>query len=138
MWRALLQVSLAAGLTAGTAAADEWTKRFTVSGKPELRVDANDGSVIVRTWDRKEIEARVTTVHWRIPADIQVVDHQTGDRVDIELRMPRHAVNFTFGRRAIQLELHAPRELRSNTHTCDGSITAQARRGDTRLATRAG
>jgi len=135
MRRALLQISLAAGLTATTAAADEWTKRFTISGKPELRVDANDGAVIVRTWDRKEIEARVTTVHWRIPADIQVIDHQTGDHVDIELRMPRHAINFNFGRRSIQLELHVPRELRSNIRTGDGSITVQDLRGDTRLVT---
>jgi hypothetical protein len=119
------------------ALADEWSKRFPVSGRPELRVDANDGSVVVHIWDRKEIEAHVTTNYWKIPADIQVVDRQSGDRVELEIRMPRHhmfELNFG-GRRSIQVDLHVPREVRSDIRTGDGSITVDSIHGETHLAT---
>ena len=119
----------------GAALADDWSKTFQISGRPDLRVNVNDGSVTVRTWDRKEIEARVTTVHWRIPSDVQVVDHQSGDHVELEVRMPHHVFSFNLGRRSIQVELRVPRELRSDIRTGDGSIVAENLRGETRLST---
>lgn len=118
------------------ALADEWSKRFPVSGRPDLRVDANDGSVVVHIWDRKEIEARVTTTHWRIPSDIQVVDRQSGDHVELELRMPRHHLfSLNLGHASIQVELHVPRELRSDIRTGDGNITVDSVHGETHLST---
>ncbi|HEX4595244.1 MAG TPA: DUF4097 family beta strand repeat-containing protein, partial [Bryobacteraceae bacterium] len=119
----------------GVASADDWSKTFQVSGRPELRVNVNDGSVTVRTWDRKEIEARVTTVHWRIPGEVQVIDHQTGDHVDLEVRMPHHQFMLNFGQRSVQVELRVPRELRSDIRTGDGSIIVENLRGETRLST---
>ena len=44
------------------AQADEWTKKYTVVGQPEVRVETNDGNVRVDTWDLREIEARVEAV----------------------------------------------------------------------------
>jgi hypothetical protein len=125
---------LAAGL-ANTALADEWSKRFPVSGRPELRVQTDDGSVVVSTWDRKEIEARVTTARWKIPADVEVIDHQTGDRVELEVRMRHHVFMLNFGNRSIRVELHVPRDLRSDIHTGDGSIRVEAVHGETHLQT---
>src|ERR1700680_974303 len=110
----------------GAALADDWSKTFQISGKPELRVNANDGSVTVRTWERKEIEARVTTIRWKIPSDVQVVEHQTGDHVDLEVRMPHRMFSLNFGQRSsIQVELRVPRELQSDIRTGDGSIIVE-------------
>lgn len=135
MLRALLQLSLAAAIANTAALADDWSKKFAVSGKPELRVDANDGSVTVRTWDRKEIEARVTTVGWRIsPSEVQIVDHQMGDVVKLEVRTPHRAI-VLFGIRSIRVELQVPRELRSDIRTGDGGITVESLRGETHLNT---
>jgi hypothetical protein len=120
----------------GAALADDWSKTFQISGRPELRVNANDGSVTIRTWDRKEIEARVTTVRWKIPSEVQVVDHQSGDRVELEVRMPHRMFTLNFGQRSsIQVELRVPREIRSDIRTGDGSIIAENLRGETRLST---
>ena len=129
--------SLALAVALSTAAlADDWSKTFQISGRPELRVNANDGSVTIRTWDRKEIEARVTTVRWRIPSDVQVVEHQTGDHVDLEVRMPHHAFSLNFGSHSsIQVELRVPRELQSDIRTGDGSIIVENLKGATRLST---
>ncbi len=133
-WIALPALLLAAAASRPAMAA-EWSKRFPVSGRAELRVEAGDASVTVHTWDRKEIEARVTTDRWKIPAEIQVIDHQTGDRVDLEIRMPRHTFTLNFGHSAIQMVLHVPRDLRSDIRTEDGDITVDGLHGETRLTT---
>ena len=125
---------LAAGL-GNIALAEEWSKSFPVSGHPELRVDAGDGAVVVRTWDRHEIEARVITDRWKIPADVEVIDRQTGDRVELEVRMRHHFFLLYVGQRSIQVELHVPRDLRSDIHTGDGSIRVDSLHGETRLET---
>src|SRR6266481_3091267 len=102
MSRTLLQLVVAAACVSTAALADDWSKKFVVSGKPELRVDANDGSVTIRTWDRKEIEARVTTVGWRIgSSEVQIIDHQLGDLVKLEVRTP-HRTFILFGNRSIR------------------------------------
>jgi DUF4097 and DUF4098 domain-containing protein YvlB len=135
MFRAFLKFALAAAVVNTVAFADDWSKRFVISGKPELRVDANDGSVTIHTWDRKEIEARVTTMGWRISSsEVQIIDHQLGDLVKLEVRMPRHRF-VVFGIRWIRVELQVPRELRSDIHTGDGSIVVDSLRGETHLNT---
>jgi hypothetical protein len=134
MNKTLLLIPLLA-LAASTARADEWSKHFTITGTPELHIDANDGAVVVHTWDRKEIQARVTTTRWKIPSEVQVIDHQTGDRVEIELRMPHQGFRFNMGNRSIRIELNVPREIRSDIRTGDGSITVSDLRGNTRLTT---
>jgi hypothetical protein len=136
MWKALVQLSMAAVLVNTAAMADEWSKKFNVSGRPELRVDANDGSVQIRTWDRKEIEARVSTVGWKLsPDEVRIIDRQMGDRVELEVRIPHHAFSLMFGRRSIRVEIQVPRELRSDIHTGDGAITIDGVHGETHLST---
>jgi DUF4097 and DUF4098 domain-containing protein YvlB len=135
MTQAWLRSAVTAVLLISAAAADDWSKRFQISGRADLRVNANDGAVTIRAWDRKEIEARVTTVNWRIPSDVEVIDRQSGDRVELEVRMPRHDFGFNFSRRSVQVELRVPRDLRSDIRTGDGSILVQDLRGETRLST---
>jgi hypothetical protein len=131
----LLAMSTAVAIS-GAALADDWSKNFQITSRPELHVNVNDGSVTIRTWDRKEIEARVTTVRWKIPSEVQVVEHQSGDRVELEVRMPHRMFTLNFGQRsAIQVELRVPREIRSDIRTGDGSIIAENLRGETRLST---
>src|SRR5271163_1251897 len=122
MLRALLQVSLAGALlSTALFGADPWEKKFTVTGRPDLRVDANDGSVTIRVWDRKEIQARVITTGWK-PGEVTVADHQMGDRVELEVRIPHSHFQFNFGQHSVRVELDVPRELRSDIHTGDGGI----------------
>ena len=72
-------------LAAFPAMADQWSKTFNVGAAPELRIETSDANVTLRAADVKTIEARVYTSGWRIgPGDVHVMDHQTGDRVEIE------------------------------------------------------
>ncbi len=132
--RRMLQLSLLAALLTTGLFADEWSKRFPVSGRPDLRVSTGDGSIHVRAWDRKEIEARVTTVGWKIASDeVRVVDHQTGDRIELEVHAP--TTHFSLGRRSISVELQVPRDLISDFRTGNGSISLDSVRGETHLST---
>lgn len=114
--------------------ADEWKKSFSLSGKADLRVDVDDGEAIVRVWDRNQIDARITTEGWKIePSEVRVTEHQAGDRVEIEVRVPRTHINF--GHRSVHVELQVPRELRASIHSGDGRISVQDLKGDIHLST---
>jgi DUF4097 and DUF4098 domain-containing protein YvlB len=136
MLKALLQLSLAGILASAALLADDWSKKYTIAGHPDLHVDTNDGAVTIRTWDRKEIEARVTTSGWKIGSgEVTVTDHQTGDRVELEVRIPHRVFEVSFGHRSVRIELQVPREIRTDIHTGDGSITVDGLHGETRLST---
>jgi hypothetical protein len=64
-----------------------------------------------------------------------VIEHQTGDHVELEVRMTHQVFSLNFGQRSIRVELRVPRELRSDIRTGDGSIIVQDLRGETRLST---
>src|SRR5713226_3661942 len=81
-------------LAALPARADDWSKTYTLSGKPDLRVDTSDANIHVSTWDQNTIEAKVTTTRYKIGDDgIRIEEHQTGDVVEINVRYP-HSHGF--------------------------------------------
>ncbi len=121
-------------LAAAPAMADEWEKKFAVTGTPELHVDTNDGNVRLSTWDRNEIQARVRTVGWRIaPSEVRVTDRQEGNRVEVEVRIPH--LRWGIGHRSVEIELSIPRAANLDVHTGDGNTTAEGVKGDIRLST---
>ena len=70
-------------LAANPARGDEWSHQYPLKGRPELHVKTDDGSVRIETGAGSEIDARVTTVGWRIaPAEVTITESQTGDRVE--------------------------------------------------------
>lgn len=120
-------------LTASVTFADEWHKTFPVSGKPDLRIEVTDGSVSIRSSERNEIAARVTTQGWKIgDSEVRITEHQSGNRVEIDVRTPR--LNVSFGRHSVEVELLVPRELLAQIHSGDGKISAQDLKGELRLS----
>ena len=119
--RSVLMMVLALGCS---AQAEQWSKTFNLTGKPELRVETSDANIRVETWDQNTIEARVTTERWKIgPGEIQIFDHQNGNAVELEVRFPQNIVHFNFGGgRRVDIAIRMPREGRVDLHTGDGSI----------------
>jgi len=118
------------------ARADEWHKKYTVAGKPEVRVETNDGEVRVDAWDRNEIEAHVETVGWRIADNaVRVAEKQTGDRVELDVRIPRHWGWSMGGSRSLKIGLKIPREATLAVRTADGHITLTGVKGEMHLST---
>ena len=78
-------------LGAASARGDEWTRQYALKGRADVRVTTDDGSVRIETADRAAVDARVTTKGWTIgPDQVTVTESQTGDRVEIEVRVPRN------------------------------------------------
>jgi hypothetical protein len=114
-------------LAALPARADEWSKTYTISVKPDLRVDTSDANIRVSTWDQNSIEAKVTTTRYKIGDDgIRIEEHQTGDTVEIDVRFPHnHGVTINWGNSGshrVEIDIHMPREGRVDLHTGDGKI----------------
>src|SRR5205814_1869432 len=101
-------------------------KTFPIAGRPELRVETDDGSVTVRPWDEPRIAARVTTSGWKIgPGEVQIRESQTGDRVELVVRLPHRSWGLNFHRGSIRVELQVPRQIRVDVRTGDGGIDIQ-------------
>ena len=130
---ALLLTGLCLAL-APLAPAEEWSKTFTITGKPDLRVETSDANIHVETWDQNTIEARVTTERYKIgEGGIKVYDHQSGDSVELEVRFPHQVISFSLSGHRVDIEIHMPRQGRVNLHTGDGHIRLSNFKGDMEL-----
>jgi putative adhesin len=116
------------------ARADEWSKTYTLTGKPDLRVETTDAGIHVSTWDQNTIEAKVTTSGYKIgPDGIRVEEHQTGDMVEIDVRFPHHdfCIGICFHR--VDVTIQMPREGRVDLRTGDGKIELGNFKGEMQL-----
>jgi hypothetical protein len=130
----LLFAASAFAFVSQSAFADDWSKHWNVSGKPELRISTGDASVTVEAGDDHVIEAKLTTIGWSIgPAGVHVEERQAGDKVQIEVKVPPS--HWSFGNHSIRLEVRVPRELIADLHTGDGSITMRGLHGALRADT---
>lgn len=113
------------------ARADEWSKTFNLTGKPDLRVETSDANIRVSTWDQNTIEAKVTTTRYKIgDGGIRIEDHQNGDEVEIDVHYPHHGFTFDVGNHRVDIDIHMPREGRVNLHTGDGKIEVAGFKGE--------
>jgi DUF4097 and DUF4098 domain-containing protein YvlB len=110
---------------AAVAHADEWSKTYNISGKPDLRVQTSDANLHVDTWDKNTIDVHVSSSRYKIgEGGITIDEHQNGDSVEIELRYPHHhfPISVQIGTYKVDVDIHMPREGRVNLRTGDGSI----------------
>jgi DUF4097 and DUF4098 domain-containing protein YvlB len=130
-----LMVGCVCGSAVLPAQADEWSKTYTITGKPDLRVDTSDASIHVSTWDHNTIEAKVTTTRYKIGDDgIRIEERQSGDRVEIDVRYPHHGVTINFGNsNRVDINIQMPREGRVDLRTGDGKIDLGNFKGEMEL-----
>ncbi len=116
------------------ANADQWSHHWAVGQSPELHISAGDAAVVVEADNTSGIEATLTTRGWSIGGSgVQVSEHQDGNRVDIDIKVP--PIHLNFGNRSIRLEVRVPRELTGDIHTGDGSIRLAGLHGSIRADT---
>jgi DUF4097 and DUF4098 domain-containing protein YvlB len=79
--------------------------------------------------NQPRVLATVTTVGYRIaPGEVQVEEHQTGNRVEITVRVPSGA-RWGFGNRSIRVMVTVPQQSDLELRTKDGSITVDDVKG---------
>jgi hypothetical protein len=125
--------------------AEEWSKKFEVNGKADLHVETNDARVQVEAWERREIQARVVSEGVRIGLwgssdthQVRVRDFQSGNRVELEVRIP--STNWVIGVNtwSARIELKVPREASLDIHSGDGDLSVYGFKGEINLSTQDG
>ena len=148
-------VVLAVSLLVPQLRAEEVTKSFVVSGRPNVRVETNDGSVRVTAGETKQVEFRVEYQGYELGRNLRVDARQDGDKVELIARATGHwGINFGLGHnRRLHIEVRMPQQgdlqvdtsngavetggLRGaiNVHTSDGSVKANSLEGTIDLHT---
>ncbi len=122
---------IAAALATLPASADEWTKTYNISGKPDLRIETSDANIRVTTWDQNTIEAKVITERYKIgEGGIRVDEHQNGDSVEIDVRYPHHEFVVNWGNHRVDIIIQMPREGKVDLRTEDGKIELAGLKGE--------
>lgn len=129
----VLNISIALCLIAIAlpAHAEQWSKTYTISGRPDLRVETSDANITVDTWNQNTIEATVVSTRYKIgEGGLQIEQHQNGDSVEISVRYPHHGITFDIGNHRVDINIHMPREGKVDLQTGDGKIEISNFKGE--------
>ncbi len=119
------------------AQAEEWSKTYTLTGKPDLHVETSDANIRVSTWDQNTIQAKVISTRYKIgEGGIHVEEHQNGNSVEIDVRYPHRGLVIDVGSHRVDVEIQMPREGTVDLHTGDGQIALANFKGEMQTAQR--
>jgi hypothetical protein len=112
------------------AQAEEYSKSYSVSGRPTVHVTVDDSRVRIVTVDTKQVAFNVSREG---PLDpLKIDSHQDGDRVEISvLHKPGVQINNT--ERHLTTVVHLPRDADLRVEATDGAITASQLTGKIEL-----
>ena len=127
---------LAAVAVAPRANATDWSKNYTISGRANVHVDTNDGSVRVTTSDAKSVQFHIDYEGYELDKNLHIESKQDGDRVELIARVTGHW-GWSWGShsRKLHIEVLMPREADLDAHTGDGSVEASAIHGNVTVYT---
>src|SRR5437667_10367850 len=110
--------------SAVAARAEDVTKSFAVTGRPNVRVETNDGSVRVTSGDAKQVEFRVEYQGYELGKNLRVDARQDGDKVELIARVTgRWGINFGWGHnRRLHMEVRMPQLGDLQVETGEGSV----------------
>ena len=119
------------------------TKKFTVTGMPEVDLETFDGSIEVHSWDRNEVEVEIErrAMEQSLVDDMVVTAEQQGNRVVVRVRQPRRGE----GSGGVQIGVHfsptarlrvaLPRSSQLTASSGDGSLAVEDVSGKINLKT---
>jgi Toastrack DUF4097 len=119
------------------------TKRFTVTGSPDVQLDTFDGSIEVHSWDRDEVEVEIEkrAMEQSLVDEMKVTAEQDGNRIVIRVTEPRRSD----GGHGVQIGVHfspsarlrvaLPRHSQLTASSADGSLVVEDVSGKITLRT---
>jgi len=128
---------LAAAAYAPRSQAEEVTKAYTVSGRANVRVDTNDGSVRVTSGgDAKQVEFKVEYQGYELGKNLRVDSRQDGDKVELTARITgRWGFSFGHNSRNLHIEVRMPKDADLQVETGDGSVQVNGINGGVNVHT---
>jgi len=112
------------------AKAEEWTKSYTVSGRANVRIDTNDGSVRVTTSDTKQIELKVLYSGYTLDKNLKIDSRQDGDRVELTAKETMHWNWGIHVNRGLRVEVRMPKNADLTVDSGDGSVESESIQGN--------
>ncbi len=118
------------------------TRKFTVSGVPDVQLDTFDGAIEIHSWDRNEVEIEIErrAMDQSLVDEMKVVAEQKGDTITLKITGPRRS-----GDHGIQIGVHfsptarvrvaLPRQSQVTASSGDGAITIEQVTGKITLTT---
>jgi hypothetical protein len=122
------------------------TKRFEVTGIPEVDLETFDGAIEIHSWDRNEVEVEVErrAMEQRLVDEMAVTAEQNGNRVVVKVARPGRSDGFG----GVQIGVHfspsarlrvaVPRNSQLTAMSGDGAITIEDVNGKISLKTNDG
>lgn len=132
----LFCAALIALIAAPKARAEEITKSYTVSGRANVHVETNDGSVTIMTGDSKQVEFKVDYQGYELNKNLRVDSRQDGDKVELVARLTGHW-SFSWGKntKGLHIQVRMPKDADLNVNTGDGAVQADAINGTVTIHT---
>ena len=122
------------------------TKKFTVTGIPEIELDTFEGSIEIHSWDRDEVEVEIEkrAMEQQLVDEMKVTAEQEGNRIVVKVGPPSRGDSFE----GVQIGVHfspsarlrvvVPRNSQLTAASADGSITIEDVNGKIVLRTNDG
>jgi hypothetical protein len=136
--RFLAQIAIATAallaLSASPARSDEVpTKTYTVTGRPTVKIDTNDGSIHVSTSpDSKTVEVRVEYQGFELNKNLHVESRQDGDHIEVVARITGHwgfSIGWGHNSKRLHIEVRMPKDGDLDVQSGDGAIQTQSLKG---------
>lgn len=115
---------LFAMLLAARAGAEEYSKSYTVTGRPTVRVKVDDSMVRVVTSDTDQVEFRVTSAGFaaiKIGGKLHIDSQQNGNDVELSVRMSPQ-LTLLFNTKRFSTEVRMPKNADLQIETSDGRV----------------
>jgi DUF4097 and DUF4098 domain-containing protein YvlB len=127
---------LAIAVASPLARAEDYGKSFDISGRANVRVSTNDGSVRVYTGDTKKVEFHVEYQGYDLNKNLRIEARQDGDKVELTARITGHW-GFSWGgnSRRLHIEVKMPKDADLQVETGDGSVEAAGINGNVSVHT---
>jgi DUF4097 and DUF4098 domain-containing protein YvlB len=120
-------VALALLAVSTAARADDWSKKFPVTAKPHLTLDADNARLNVAPGASNEVAVHVSTTGWQIPKDVRITQTQSGNDIRVEVKQVQHWISFSRG--SVSVDITVPPQANLDLSTGNGEVTVGAING---------
>jgi DUF4097 and DUF4098 domain-containing protein YvlB len=107
-------------------------KRFPATGKTEVALSTFDGAIEIRPWEKSEVEVIIEKrgADKAAISGIEVEAGQTGNRISVDVKLPRRQTGFHFGSSpSAKLIVSLPASSDVVAKSGDGSIDVERLNG---------
>lgn len=126
----------AMALLAPALRAEEWTKTYPVTARPQVRIHTNDGAVRVYTSGAQQVEFRVEYHGYELNKNLRIDTRQDGQRIELDARLSSRFCVFCINtNRSLRIEVRMPRSADLAVDTGDGSVESEAVEGRVEIRT---